>query len=181
MVTRPNADDDDDDNDEHDERHARRRLLRLASAVAAVVLIGALAVVLIAKRTTAPERSVEAYCSRVTDVSALSDALASGDGSQIKAATARLRRAAAVAPAEIEPPMQVLVTYADGLETSVATAGHDQGAVDAALADAVRAQQARTSAVESAGQAVQQYTQVTCSIDLTRMTGTSAPKDATTP
>ena len=177
-MTRPDTDDDDDKN-ENDRRPARRHLLRIASAVAAIGLIGGLAVVLLVDRNTAPERSIEAFCRNISDVSALSDALASGDGPQIKAATARLRSAAQVAPLEIEPPMQVLVGYADGLEASVATAGHDPGAVDAALAGAVRAQQDRLPAVESAGQAVQSYTQATCSIDLTRMTGPTGPTGPT--
>jgi hypothetical protein len=180
MVTRPNTDNDEIDS-ERDRHAGRRRLLRLGSAIAAVALIGTLTVMMLISRNNGPDRSVTAYCDRMTDISALSDALASGDGSQIKAATTQLRRAAAVAPVEIEPSMQVLVGYADGLATSVATAGHDQGAVDAALAEAVRAQQAQIPAVESAGQTVQQYAQATCSIDITRTTGSRSTTDATSP
>jgi hypothetical protein len=150
-------------------RHRRQRLLRLASAVAAVVAVAVLAVILLAGRggTT---RSTAAYCKRISDVSALSDALASGDAGQIRAATERLHRAEQVAPAEIAPQVQVLATYADGLTRTIATASGDPGAVDEALAAAVRAQQDQNASVVAAGNAVQYYTKATCDVDLTNDT-----------
>jgi hypothetical protein len=158
------------DDEAHDEAHARRRrLLRLASAVAAVALVAVLAAVLSAgHRSTS--RSSAAFCKRISDVSALSDALASGDGTQIRAATERLHRAEQVAPPEIEPKVQVLSAYADGLTASIATAGNDPGAVDAALADAVRAQADQNATVVEAGNAVQYYTKATCDVDLSHPT-----------
>jgi len=146
---------------------ARRRLLvRLVSAGAAVALVVALAVMLLSGRDSAPTRSTEAFCQRIPDVSALSDALAGGDGSQIRDATDRLHRAEEVAPADIQPQMQVLVDYADGLNRTIATASKDPGAVDDALKQAVRAQQASVGDVVAAGNAVKYYAKATCDLDL---------------
>ena len=149
--------------------HRRRRLLRLASAIAAVALVIVLAVVLLAGRG-GPTRSSAAFCRKISDVSALSDALASGDGTQIRAATERLHRAEQVAPPQIAPKVQVLAAYADGLSASIATAGNDPGAVDAALAAAVRDQADQNATVVEAGNAVQYYTKATCDVDLSNPT-----------
>jgi hypothetical protein len=159
-----------------DDRHRRRRLLlRVASAGAALALVVVLGVVVLAGQNHTT-RSSAAFCRRIADVSALSDALASGDGSQIRSATDRLRRAEQVAPTEIAPQMQTLVAYADGLDRTIATASGDPGAVDAALADAVRAQQGQNADVETAGNVVKYYTKATC--DLNLVNGTTP---ATTP
>jgi len=151
-------------------------LLRIGSAVLAVVMLGVLAALLVSSRKDTT-RSSAAFCRRIADVSALSDALASGDGSQIRGATARLHRAEAVAPPEIDAQMKVLVAYADGLDTTIATAGSSPGAVDDALRAAVHAQQGQNDAVVAAGSAVQYYTKATCDIDL--LNGTTGTGGAT--
>ncbi len=148
-----------------DPQHRRRLLVRAASAVVALVLLVTLVVWMLAGRN-ATTRSSTAFCGRISDVSALSDALASGDGSQIRAATTKLHRAEQVAPADIAPSVRVLVAYADGLDTTIGTAGRDPGAIDAALAEAVRAQQGENADVVTAGNTVRYWTQVTCNIDL---------------
>jgi len=153
-----------------DAHQRRRRALRLASALAAVTLVVVLAAVVVLAGRSAPTRSSVAFCRRISDVSALSDALASGDGSQIRSATERLHRAEQVAPPEIAPKVQALAAYADGLSASIATAGNDPGAVDAALATAVRAQADQNATVVEAGNAVQYYTKATCDLDLSNPT-----------
>jgi hypothetical protein len=152
-----------------DPQHRRRVLIRVASAVVAVGLLVTLVVWMLAGRNDTT-RSSAAFCGRITDVSALSDALASGDRSQIRAATTQLHQAEQAAPADIAPSVRVLVAYADGLETTIATAGRDPGAIDAALADAVRAQQGENADVVTAGNTVRYWTKVTCNIDLTGAT-----------
>jgi hypothetical protein len=156
-------------------------LIRIVAAAAAVLLIAVLVAFLVADRSSTA-RSPEAFCKRIPDVSAISDAVATGNASEIESAASRLRRASKVAPPEIEGSMQALVTYADGLSASVADAGDDSGAIDAALADAVRRQQDQIAVVEAAGDAVQYYAQAICGVDLTRSTtSTGAPPDGTTP
>ena len=149
-----------------DPQHRRRLLVRVAGAVVGVALLVILVMWMLTGRN-ATTRSSAAFCGRIADVSALSDALASGDGSQIRAATTKLHRAEQVAPADIAPSVRVLVVYADGLDTTIGTAGGDPGAIDAALADAVRAQQGENADVVTAGNTVRYWTKVTCNIDLT--------------
>ena len=81
-----------------------------------------------------------------------------------------------MSPTEIEPQVQTLADYADGLATTVATAGDAPDQVRDALAAAVRAQQGQVAQVESASTAVVTYAQATCGVDLTTpTTGATTP------
>ena len=157
----------------------RLRAWRLASATVALVLIIVL-VVLVVTRKRNPDRSNEAFCGRISSVAELSDILAAGDGTQIQSAVQRLNNASRVAPAAIAPSVQVLVDYADGVATSVATAGNERGSVDAALAEAVRERNGDVPAVVAAGQDVQRFTQTACNIDLANLP-TESSANSTTP
>jgi hypothetical protein len=153
----------------------QRRHVRLGSGLVAVVLVAA-AVVLFVRRPGEP-RSAKAFCSRITAAKDLSSVLASGDAAQIRAAVATFDRAAAVAPKEIEPQVDVMAHYADGLVRALSGTGDP----DRALANAVRAQEDQIPKVELAGLAVSSYTQSTCGLTLDQSGGESTPTSPTGP
>jgi len=151
-----------------DDHHRRQTLTRVAAGVVAVVLVAAAAWILLANRH--PTRSVEAYCAKISDAQNLSNALATGDAEQIRAAVDQFRGAAEVAPVEIELQTKTLVDYADELSATLATIGGSEAETRAALTDAVRRLDDRSGDVVAAGRAVDAYTRDTCHFDPTAST-----------
>ena len=146
-----------------DPAHRQRLAIRAGAAVVAVVLVTAAAWILLADRR--PSRSIEAYCAKVQGAEALRGALATGDAQEIQAAVGQFRGAAQVAPVDIESATQVLVDYADGLSATLDTAGGSEAETRAALADAVRRQDARSDDVVAAGRAVDAYAREHCGFE----------------
>jgi hypothetical protein len=154
-----------------DPDHRRRLLIRVAAGAVAVVLVAAAAWILLGDRH--PSRSVEAYCAKIQDAQSLSNALATGDAKEIRAAVERFRSAAEVAPVEIEAPTRTLVDYADELSATLDTTGGSEAETRAALADAVRRLDDRSGDVVAAGRAVDAYTRDTCHFDPGASTATT--------
>ncbi|HEX7442655.1 MAG TPA: hypothetical protein VF320_02145 [Acidimicrobiales bacterium] len=159
------------DPDTDDPHHRRRMTIRLVSGAVAVALVAIAAVVLLTDRH--PHRSADAYCAKVQASQSLSDALATGDAQEIRAAVAQFRGAAAVAPVEIQAPTEVLVAYAEDLSSTLDTAGPTEAETRAALAEAVVRLQSRSADVEQAGHAVEAYARDVCRLDPTGTTPVS--------
>ncbi len=152
----------------------RRLLIRIGAGVVAVALVVTLAVLVLGGRTT--PRSAEAFCSRIGDTRDLGEVLASGDAGQIESAVRQLQAAGKVAPAEIEPAMDLYVGYATELSDAVATNGTDEASIAAALKAATIAQNAQADQVATAVTQVDAYVTGTCGFALTPATGaTTSP------
>jgi hypothetical protein len=158
-----------DDTRPDDPEARRRHLIRLAAGVVALVLVMIAATLLLANRH--PARSADAYCRKLAEGQSLADALADGDAQEIRTSAAHFRSSAEVAPPEIRAQAQILVDYADELTATLATAGGSEAETRAALADAVRRMQDRSSEVVTAGQAVDAYARDSCHLE----PGTTTP------
>lgn len=117
-----------------------------------------------------PERSVEAFCSEMTEAQGLDDALALADPDQIAAQSDALHEAAEVAPEEIRGDVEVLATLVQQFDEAVEDSSDPQQALD----DALRANQAALTAAEPAGESVQRYVASTCQLEL-NPSNTSTP------
>jgi len=139
-----------------------RRLARwplLVVAVAILAIVGAL----IAACERPPEPSVEAYCHEIVTAEGLDESLASFDPSRVATDVAALRRAARVAPPEIELQVDALVELTTALQATIETARTDQAeALEATLRD----KSDQLARVTDAGRAVEDYTRANCGVEL---------------
>jgi flavin-dependent dehydrogenase len=131
----------------------------LIAVVAALAAIGAV----IAACERQPEPSVEAYCREITSAEGLDESLANFDAAALEPQVAALKRASKVAPLEIAPQVNTLVTLTTALQTTIATARTDQAA---ALEQTLRERAGELAAVTEAGKAVETYTRDNCGIEL---------------
>lgn len=139
-------------------------------AVIVVVLVAAVGAGAWTWRNRAPERSVTAFCDKMTAAQDLDDALAVQDVTLITQQSKALDAAVEVAPIDIQPDVERLASLTRTLATAVGTADDPVAALDASL----RANQAELAAAEPSGRAVQTYVAANCGIDLN-------PSDTTQP
>jgi len=147
--------------------------------VAALVVGGVLVV-----RSRQEERSVEGLCAELSAAQDLDRSLLTLDPATLKPQVAALRRAARVAPSDVEPAVSTLARFV----AEVADDAEDTtGDPNEALADALAARQDRVDAVTAAGTEVQAWAAANCGLhlggedDATARTTTTAPSSDTTP
>lgn len=126
-----------------------------------------------------PERSVEAYCARVTKVQSLDEVLHSGDASRISTQLDELRALQQVAPPEIEAKVGSVTAFADDYARTLGTVKNP----DDALHDVSERRKQELPAIVAASNDMQTYTYQRCNVALgpnVPGTGTTVPGDATT-
>lgn len=143
------------------ETHPPRKAATLVTGAAVVVIAVLAAVIFIRGRS--PQRSDEAFCSKMESAKSLSSALAELDPSKIAGPHKALREAQEVAPAEIEPQMNLLVTYVDELLRAIETSPDDPTKT---ATDWFAGRDSELAAVTTAGGAVQDYTREHCGLEL---------------
>ena len=164
-------------------RRERRRLRRgvLLALVVLVVAAGAVAAVLVVRSRQA-ERSAEELCARLTEAQDLEQSLTTLDPATLDPQVRALRRAAQVAPADIEGPVSTLSSFVGALAAEVDAAPGDR---DEALTAALEARQDEVDEVTAAGEAVQAWAAANCGLDLSgtapTTTTSEAPPEGSTP
>jgi len=128
-------------------------------AVAALAVIGTAMATL--QRPVEP--SIEGYCRAITGAEELDESLASLDPTTLDAPVAALRKANAVAPAEIAPQVATLVQLTTELQTTIDTSRTDRAE---ALQATLREHASQLDAVSDAGRDVERYTREHCAIEL---------------
>lgn len=114
-------------------------------------------------RNREPERSTEAFCSKMEAARTLGAALADLDPSKIEEPHKALQEAWAVAPADIEQQMAALVTYTDGLVEAMKTS--PETPMEAA-AKWLEEHNAEADAIAADGTRVQDFTREHCGFEL---------------
>jgi hypothetical protein len=141
--------------------------------IAAIALLAAVGALLAACERPA-ERSVESFCREIAHAEALDESLATLDPETLAPDVAALRKAARVAPPEIESQVDTLISLTSVLQDTIETARTDQAA---ALEQTLRAHAADVAAVTAAGRQVETYTRDNCRIELNT---TALPQNPTT-
>lgn len=139
-----------------------RRLLRWSLFVVGIAALATLSVV-IAARTRPPERSIESYCREIASAETLDESLASFDPDRLETDVTALRRAARVAPADIEHHVGTLLSLTTTLQETIEAARTDHaGAIETTL----REEEPRAAEVTESGRVVEDYTRANCGIEL---------------
>jgi hypothetical protein len=139
-----------------------RKLARLPLLAAlAAVALGTAATFTVRHRS--PEPSVDRFCARMAEAEGLDESLAASDTEQVAARVDALAAAARVAPAEIRPPIDTILGVTEALEASLRTAPGDPAP---ALAQVLQDQQTGVDQVRTAGQALQDYVETACGLQL---------------
>ncbi len=110
-----------------------------------------------------PERSAPALCEQLALAEGLDEALATADVAALTEDEAALRRAAEVAPLDIEAQVVVIADTTAVLVATIDTAAGDRRE---ALQEALRAQEAEVAEVTAAGNAVAAWSAANCGLDL---------------
>jgi hypothetical protein len=119
----------------------------------------------IAASGCAPAASTEAFCTQVTALTGLDQAL-TGDPSGLAEASRSLSSLAGVAPDEVRPAVELLSVALDTMSRAAAGIGAEESDPTAQLEAAVRALAPDIAVVEQASATVESYTSSTCGIDL---------------
>jgi len=139
-----------------------RRLVRWPLLVLVVMALAAIGALVAAWQRPA-EPSVDAYCREIASAEGLDDSLASLDPDVLAPDVAALRRATNVAPIEIAPQIDTVLTLTTAFEKTIETARTDQAE---AIEQTLRARSGELAAATAAGKAVEDYTRANCGIEL---------------
>jgi hypothetical protein len=139
-----------------------RRLARWPLLLAVVGGLAAVAAMIAACERPA-QPSVENYCREITAAEGLDESLANFDPDALVPQVAALRRASKVAPSDIAPQVNTVLSLTSTLQATIETARTDQAA---AMEEALRQHADDLPAVTDAGRAVEAYTSANCGIAL---------------
>jgi hypothetical protein len=143
----------------------------LIAAIAVLATIGAL----IAACERSPERSIQSFCRDIASAEGLDESLATLDPETLAPDVAALRKAARVAPPEVSPQVETLVSLTTVLQRTIETARTDQAA---ALEQTLREHAADVASVTLAGREVETYTRDNCGLELNTTAVPQAPPTA---
>jgi hypothetical protein len=144
-----------------------RRVTLLAGLLVAVIV----AAVVIALREQPPERSLEAFCSQVTDAIGLDESLASLDPARLSPQIDALEQAALTAPPDIVAPVDTVLDLTRAIEDAVRSSTDDP---TTAIEQTLREREAEVPAIVEAGRTLERYVSDRCGFAL----DTSTPADA---
>ena len=119
-----------------------------------------------------PERSINAFCGQVKQVTSLDEVLHSGDSARIRGQLDEMRTLQQVAPAEIEPKLGLVTSFANEYASTLGTAKDP----DDALNEVSVRRGADLQTVVDAATAVKAYAFDNCKVTL----GTNVPGTGTT-
>jgi hypothetical protein len=156
-------------------RRLRRGVVVTLVVIVALVVVGGAFLIVRARQV---DRSVEALCEELVEAQDLDQSLTTLDPTTLDPQVSALRRAARVAPSDIEPSIVVVADFVGELADAVDSAEGDR---DDALTLALEVRQDRVSGVTEAGTAVQTWAEANCGLTLVGpSTTTTAAVDDTT-
>jgi hypothetical protein len=117
-----------------------------------------------------PEPSTAALCAELATAQGLDESLAVADAEALEVQADALRRAASVAPPDIEPAVRTLSTTIDDLTGPLATATGDRRET---LREQLAARQDQADALTAAGRSLSEWSATNCGLDLD--SGTTVP------
>lgn len=138
----------------------RRSVVVLAIALVVLVAAGFGIWFFLKKPQT---RSAEKLCTQLGQVTSLSSSLVTLDPTTLGPQVAELKRAADVAPSDIQAQMTILATFVEEVADTVRASPTDK---KAALTAALAARQDRIDEVTTAGQAVEAWSSTNCGTTL---------------